>query len=190
MIQHIFSNKSEGYEFVKAQDEFANEGTSRALRSPYCELLGWDVEMYCSTLVNRINKPLSGVVDVKGNGEISNINAAGIYLGCDLQSGITRHVDLEGRIFVTGRNQTGNTMTVDVLWGILNFIWDAMTLYASRADGTGDTETLLKWCKDYHQGIWQPRGANDSNVDVYCVIAENCRAEESTIDHTISHGGG
>lgn len=184
MIQHIFSNKAEGYEYVKAQNEFANDCTSRPLRSPYCELLGWDVEMYCSTLFNRVHLPNGGLVDVIGNGELSHINGAGIYLGCDIQSGITRHVDVEGRIFVTGRNQKGRTLTVDILWGILSFIWDCMSLYG-RPDGSGDTDTLARWCNEYRQGIWQPKGGNDANIDVYCVIAENCRAEESYIDHTL-----
>lgn len=184
MIQHIFSNKHEGFTFVQAQDEFSDNCTSRPLRSPYCELLGWDVEMYCSTIFNRIHLPYEGLVDVIGNGELQRINGAGIYLGCDVQSGITRHVDVEGRIFVTGRNQMGRTMTVDVLWGILNFIWDCMSLYGGP-DGGADTETLLRWCNEYRQGTWQPRGENDGEIDVYCVVAENCRAEEATVDHTL-----
>lgn len=185
MIQHIFSNKEEGHSFVQGQDEFSGNCTSHPLRSPYCELLGWDVEMYCSTIYNRIHKPLEGLVDVIGNGELQRINGAGIYLGCDVQSGITRHVDVEGRIFVTGRNQTGRSMTVDVLWGLLNFIWDCMSLYG-RPDKTADTNKLAEWVSEYRQGTWQPKGGNDEEIDVYCMIAENCRAAEAVIDHTLT----
>lgn len=184
MIQHIFSNKAEGQRFVQGQEEFC-DCTSHPLRSPYCELLGWDVEMYCSTIYNRIHNPLEGLVDVIGNGELQRINGAGIYLGCDVQSGITRHVDVEGRIFVTGRNQTGRSMTVDVLWGLLNFIWDCMSLYG-RPDKTADTNKLAEWVREYRQGTWQPKGGNDEDIDVYCMIAENCRAAEAVVDHTLT----
>ena len=184
MTQHIFANKRDGLAYVQAQEEFSDNHTSRPLRSPFCELLGWDVEMFCSTLFNRIHPPFGGLVDVIGNGELQQLNGAAIYLGCDVQSGITRHVDVEGRIFVTGRNQSGRTLTADVLWGILNFIWDCMSLYG-QPDGTGDTDTLARWCNEYRQGYWQPKGENDVEIDVYCVIAENCRAEEACIDHTL-----
>jgi len=185
MTQHIFANKKDGLDYVQSQDEFSENRTSRPLRSPFCELLGWDVEMFCCTLYNRIHAPFEGLVDVVGSGELKQINGAAIYLGCDVQSGITRHVDVEGRIFVTGRNnQSGRTLTADVLWGILNFIWDCMSLYG-KPDGSADTDTLTQWLNQYRQGDWQPKGGNEGEVDVYCAVVENCRAEEACIDHTL-----
>lgn len=51
------------------------------------------------------------------------MNAAGVYLGSDLD-------DMSGPIFVTGRRQKdGKPLNKDILWGLLNFIWDAMDLY-------------------------------------------------------------
>ena len=184
MTQHIFANKADGLAYVQSQPEFSNDQTSRPLRSPFCELLGWDVEMFCSTLFNRIHPPYEGLVDAMGNGELKEINGAAIYLGCDVQSGITRHMDVEGRIFVTGRNQSGRSLTADILWGILNFIWDSMSLYG-KPDGSADTETLSKWLSEYKKGTWQPRGGTEANIDVYCVVPEDCRSAESVIDHTL-----
>jgi len=183
-IQHIFANKQDGLAYVQSQSEFANDHMSRPLRSPFCELLGWNVEMFCSTLYNKIHPPYEGLVDAMGNSELKALNGAGIYLGCDVQIGITRYMDIEGRIFLTGRNQSGRNMTVDILWGILNFIWDSMSLYG-KEDGSADTATLLKWVAEYENKTWQPKGGTDEDIDVYCIIPEECRAAESVIDHTL-----
>lgn len=185
MTQHIFANKKDGLAYVQSQQEFASNETSRPLRSPFCELLGWNVEMFCSTLFNKIHPPYDGLVDAMGNGELKvPCNGAGIYLGCDVQSGITRHMDVEGRIFVTGRNQSGRSLTADILWGILNFIWDSMSLYG-RPDGGADTEMLLKWLVEYGDGNWQPKSGSYADIDVYCKVVEECRVAESVIDHTL-----
>lgn len=184
MIQHIFSNKDAGLKYVETLPEFSNGYTSRPLRSAFCEMLGWDVEMFCNTQRNRIQPPEEGLVDVKGDGELEHLNGAGIYLGCDVQTGISRYIDVDGRIFVTGRNQqTGRSLTSDILWGVLNFIWDAMSLYGSP--GGPDTATLAEWTSKYRQGLWQPKGANDENFDVYCVVPEDCRVAQRNIDHSL-----
>ena len=124
------------------------------------------------------------MVDAMGNGELKEINGAAIYLGCDVKSGITRHMDVEGRIFVTGRNHSGRSLTADILWGILNFIWDSMSLYG-KPDGSADTETLLKWLSEYNEGTWKPRGENEADIDIYCIVPEDCRSVVSVIDHTL-----
>jgi hypothetical protein len=171
-------------EYVESLPEFSGGCTSRPLRSSFCEFLGWDVEMFCNTQRNRIQAPEEGLVDVVGDGELEHLNGAGIYLGCDVQTGISRYIDVDGRIFVTGRSQqTGRNMTSDILWGVLNFIWEAMSLYGQP--GGADTNTLKIWSNIYRQGLWLPKGANDENFDAYCVIPENCRVAQEFVDHTL-----
>jgi hypothetical protein len=130
--------------------------------------------MYCSTRDNAIQ---SGMFEASGRA-IAPMNGAGIYLGCDIQSGISRFNNLSGPIFVTGRRASdGRPLTSDALWGILNFIWDAMDLY-----GTGEdpTPTLLRWVRRYRERSWVPMGG-DGGVDVYCVNVSQSRDPVETI---------
>lgn len=68
-------------------------------------------------------------------------------------------------------------LTSDALWGILNFIWDAMDLY-----GTGEdpTLTLLRWVRRDRERSWVPMGG-DGGVDVYCVNVSQSRDPVETI---------
>lgn len=184
MIHHLFSTKQDGLGFVQQQQEFANGKTSRPLRSPYCEFLGWDIEMYCSLEGNTVHLPDEGLVDVNGNLGTQGLNGAAIYLGCDIQTGISRYIDVDGRVFVTGRNQTnGKSLTSDILWGILSFIYDSMSLYG--LEGGADTNTLAQWAIQYKQGIWQPKGTNDGNINVYCLDVYECRNAVGFHNHIV-----
>ena len=158
MINHIFANKAEGLEFARSS---LAGSTNPPLRSPFCELTGWDVEIYCGKAYNITVRP--GQVHGGGGG---GMNSAGVYLGCDLNDGMTRYNNISGTIFVTGRRLSdGKPLNKDILWGLLNFIWDAMDLF----DGTLNLPrepTLQKWAKRYKEGSWVPRGG-DGGIDVY-----------------------
>jgi hypothetical protein len=53
------------------------------------------------------------------------------------------------------------------LFGILNFIWDAMDVYGD--DPEEDVQpTLKRWFAKYHARTWQPQGGN-GGMDVYSV---------------------
>jgi len=92
------------------------------------------VEVYCSTSQNEELSACISALEVVGKCN-STLNGAGIYLGCDLQSGITRFNNVCGPIFVCGRRANdGKPLVSDALWGILNFIGDAMGLYAYEGD--------------------------------------------------------
>lgn len=157
MKNWTFSNKEQGLAHVKAA--FHNQ-VGPPLRSPFCELLGWSVEIYCSTRGNDFTP--TGVYGKRVDG----MNGAGIYLGCDVQGGMTRFFNLDGRIFVTGcRNMDGKPLVSDSLWGILNFICDAMDWYGDDED---PVPKIQRQAKKYREGIWQPAGG-DGGVDVYCV---------------------
>lgn len=73
---------------------------------------------------------------------------------------------MSGCIFVTGRClKDGKPLNKDILWVLLNFIWDAMDLY----DGTLDVPiqaTLRQRAAQYNQGSWVP-GGGSGGVDVY-----------------------
>ena len=153
MINHVFPNHEAGMNFVMEQRRVAND-RSPVLKSQWAEILGWDMAIYCAS----------------GSGR-GGINGAGIYLGCDLQSGLTRWNNLAGTIYVTGRNVRGQTLSSNVLWGMLNMIWDAMDYY----DGTISSDPapyFARWVPRYKAGTWQPAGG-DGGIDVYSVDARN-----------------
>jgi hypothetical protein len=79
------------------------------------------------------------------------INGTGVYLVCTLESGMSQYINLDGTIYVTGRNKLDQTLTTDVLWGILNLIYDAMDYYDGSID-TNPTEALKCWKREYQEG--------------------------------------
>ena len=157
MTNHIFANKAQGLDFVREH----LGSVSPPLRSPFCELTGWNIEIYCRPDYNDVSQAGRVIGRVRGH-----LNAAGIYLGSDLYDGLTRYNNMSGRIFVTGRfHKDGKPLNNDNLWGLLNFIWDAMDLY----DGTLDEPiqpTLQHWSTQYKQGSWVPRGGS-GGIDIY-----------------------
>jgi MYND finger len=129
MTNHWFGTKEDGLAHVLQQPGFAITGSP--LRSAFCEILGWKVEIYHSGCSAR--PPLNG---------------AEVFLLCDMESGLSIFQDLGGRIVITGRNEKGESMTSDVLWGIRNFIWDAMDYYPEgRA-----ISVITRWRDRYLQG--------------------------------------
>jgi hypothetical protein len=169
MMNHIFPRKEDFWKYVKDDAEFAHRITIGPLRSPFSELIGWSVEVYCSKVYNRMDGGL-----VFGEGPL---NGAGIYLTSSVQSGISINTNLSGRIFVTGRRQSdGKPLTSDVLFGILNFIWDAMDMYG---DGEPVLPDLKRWAKDYKQGTWEPGGGG--GADVYNTDTQRLRPNQKAV---------
>ncbi len=131
-------------------------------RSPFSELLGWKVEIYCSAITNQIFPPGNGFERLVGN-RVKGINGAGVYLGCELHSGITQLNNLDGPIFVTGRNSAGQPLTQPCLWGILNFIWDCMDLFGEEE---APHLTFREWAREYKERSWEPSGGY-GGIDIY-----------------------
>jgi hypothetical protein len=171
MMNHIFPNKEDGWNYVKQDPEFAHGNTIGPLRSPFSELVDWSVEIYCSKAYNHLDGPSR----VHGNGPL---NGAGIYLTSSINTGMSVNVNLSGRIFVTGRRQSdGKPLTSDVLWGILNLIWDAMDLY-----GESDPvwPYLKSWANAYKAGTWEP-GGGGGGIDVFCTDPERLRSNQKLV---------
>jgi hypothetical protein len=170
MMNHIFPNKGGFWKYVKDDADFAHRLSIGPLRSPFSELLGWSVEVYCSKVYNEMGRGR-----VLGQGPL---NGAGIYLTSSVDSGLSVNTNLSGRIFVTGRRQSdGKPLTSDVLFGILNFIWDAMDLY-------GEDEPvfpyLKRWAKGYKQGTWEP-GGGCGGVDVFNTDTQRLRPNQRMV---------
>jgi len=167
-VNHAFPNKQEGFEFAKAQ---FGGNIGFPLRSFFCELLGYSVEIYCSTSCNDFSDLFpSGRVN-GSYGSQAGLNGAGIYLGCGGQSELSSYNNMKGKIFVTGRrNRDGRPLVSDALWGILNFIWDAMDLYGDEED---PMSVITKWSREYHRETWTPRGG-DAGINVYNTRVEDC----------------
>lgn len=105
MTNHVFENKSQGLTHVS---EAFQGRMSRPLKSPFAELLGWHLEFYCSTNENEMR---SGMMPFVGK-QCFPLNGAGIFLGCDLQSGISRYNNLSGEIFVCGRRASDGNLRI------------------------------------------------------------------------------
>lgn len=98
-------------------------------------------------------------------------------VGCDLDSGLTKFNNLDGDIFVTGRNSAGIALTADRLWGILNFVWDAMDLY-----GDDDPLTeLFQLTGQYREETWQPSGG-DGGIAIF-----GMNADETGVGGKVDH---
>lgn len=165
MKNYVAPNKDEGLAFVSEQ---FHGHMSRPLRSPFAELLGWNLEVYCNTSQNDVK---SGMMEVVGHGN-TTLNSAGIYLGCDLQSGLSRFNNLCGPIFVCARRASdGKPLVSDALWGIQNFIYDAMDLYGDEED---PAPRIMRWAQRYRQGTWQPMGG-DGGINVFCMNVNQSR---------------
>jgi hypothetical protein len=126
--------------------------------------MGWDIEMFFSR--NSSNTVSPGGNSAMGRGTYG-INGAGVYLGCTLESGMSQYINLDGTIYVTGRNKLAQTLTTNVLWGILNLIYDAMDYYDGSID-MNPIEALKRWKRQYQEGTWVLAGGH-GGVDVYDV---------------------
>ena len=148
---HIFATRSQGLSFVRCELEGS---LSPPLPSPFAPLLGWNLELYCSSKLNSIDyyspKPrLYGY-------NLDHLNAAGVQLGSQWSNGLTLYYALSGTIFVTGRRLSdGRPLTKNTLQGVLTFIQDCkQQLY----NGTLDVplqETLEDWAEDYKSGTYK-----------------------------------
>lgn len=177
MTNYVFENKDRGLAFVLRE---LHGHMSRPLRSQLAEILGWKLEVYCSTTLNQLHS--SGMMEVLGQGS-STLNGAGIHLGCDIQSGISRFNDLCREIYVFGRRiKDGRLIVSDSLWGALNFIWDAMDLYGEEED---PGPSIMRRVRRYREGSWTPVGG-DGGVDVFCVdVNQSIDRVESAVDAPI-----
>lgn len=174
MTNFVAQTKEQGLAFV-SRNVFAGK-MSEPLQCPFAELVGYQVELYCSTSENRVTP--HGMFQVSGVG--GSLNGAGIYLGCSLDSGLSRFNNLAGPIVVVGRRvRDGKPLTSDALWGILNFIWDAMDLYGEDDD---PAPTIMRWARRYREGRWQPMGG-DGGVNVYCADVSQSKDPVETIDN-------
>lgn len=95
-----------------------------------------------------------------------------------VDSGLSVNTNSSGRIFVTGRRLSDDKpLTSDVLFGILNFIWDAMDLYA---EGEPVWPYLKRWAEEYKGGTWEP-GGGCGCVDVFNTDIERVRPNKKVV---------
>ncbi|GKZ01548.1 hypothetical protein MPSEU_001105400 [Mayamaea pseudoterrestris] len=102
--------------------KLGNDTLARPLTIPFAELLGWSVEMYCSTTCNTF----SDDGWCTGNaGE--QINRIGVLLGTDPKTGQSMYPNIRGDIYLYGRRiSDGSAMMDQHLFGIVAFIIEVM----------------------------------------------------------------
>lgn len=152
------------------------------VESPFSfHFMGWTIEVYCNPDLQIEISPRSDFIQVRGGG--GEINAAAIFLGCGLDTGLSQWSSLTGPVFVTGRRHSdGATLTNEVLWGCLNFLSDAMELYG---DGGNPLSVFRRWGDKYKQRTWDPSGG-DGGIAIYNTDARAARQNRmfQTVDHT------
>ena len=183
-------------------------GLLRGLRSPFAELLGWDVRMYVDPTSHFFSRrspapPIGSTIHTWGecmgpgthgratdqsaelrDQEVAQnmvrLNAAAVYYGCAVEDGMSPYRFIMGKAYVVGRHRdTGEPMTSNVLWGILNFIYEAMDVYADEKEGGSSSRAGPArgvwdgWADDYRIGIWSPR-AGTGGVDIYECDPHQC----------------
>ena len=171
MENHCFATKQEGLNFIA--QKFSNHA-SQPLRSPFSELLGWNMEIYCDLRYNHILESHSEDMpfELMGRDQTSEtINAAGIFLGCNPQTGFTRFNNIRGEIFVMGRRKAdGATLVADTVWGLVNFVWDLMDIYPEEEDAFPEIQNRMS---QYRRQTWVPAGGL-GGANIYAATVEQC----------------
>ena len=150
---HVFPDKDAGKKFAK---NYFGGAISPAMLAPFpFHFMGWTIEVYCDPNLQR------------GMNFEGKLNGAGIYLGCRLDNGLSEWTSMRGHIFVTGRRHSdGAPLTSAILWGILNFQYDAMDFYDGTIDCDNPIRKLQTLGQQYQQKEWKPRGG-DGGVPIY-----------------------
>jgi hypothetical protein len=139
MTNHAFPDKQEALGYIHSQ---FNGRVGYPLQSQFAEILGWHLEIYCSSTGNKFQKAnqrvTAGILNQPLNG------AGVIYLTCAIRDGLSQTPSLNGKIYVIGRREKdGKPIVSDSLWGILNFIWDTMDFYDSGHDPNAALSKLI-----------------------------------------------
>jgi hypothetical protein len=187
MMNHIFPNKENGWNYVQRTKKFAYGNAIGPLRSPFSELIGWSVEMYCSNVYNLMDGPfhVNGRRPRDGSWH-KGLNDAASYLGSFVETGRSPYNTIAGRIWITGRRQSdGKPLTSENLCGILSFIGDAMDLFADRELPVfGNDEHVgpifRRWAEAYKRGTWESCEGGYV-VDIFWTDTERLRSNQKVI---------
>ena len=132
------------------------KGLTRKIKSEFAELLGYDLWV----IVNPKSKD-------------NQNNAASVFLSCALSNGLSPFQQLRGNSILICKNKP---ITSDRIWGILNFIYDAMDYYDGTMEMTAKerTKRLEFEANEYKEGKWEPRGGC-GGIDIYNEDSVNCQ---------------
>ena len=173
-------------------------GLLRGLRSPFAEVLGWDVRMFVDpsshAFSRREETPSVGSTvhawtecmgpgthgrdtastgsdaDVEG---LTKLNASAVFFGCSAEDGMSPYRFIMGKAYVVGRHSaTGQPLTGNVLWGILNFIYEAMDCFSDMEEE--ECKAMLdERAASYRARTWEPI-AGLAGVDIYECDPHKC----------------
>ena len=152
------SNRLHNRRFNQSQwTKYAKRHHLEQYESPFANLLGYDLSVY----VNPKSRDPEN-------------NAGSVFLTSALSNGRSPHYrGLHGNSVVVCKNKV---ITSDRLWGMLNFIFEAMDYY----DGTCSMNAaqrkaaIARDVKEYKSGSWEPR-AGSGGIDLYNDDPKTCR---------------
>lgn len=136
---HLFARKDDAMEQLK---KFSSCKTIKTHRSPFAELLGWELEIYCDCSIVPEENPFGALL--YDNSIPQNIPAS------ILTSPLDRNVYCDdinrkesrvfyGSVFLTGRHcKTGELLSFDDLFSILMFIKDTSMAYHTNVSVYSD----------------------------------------------------
>ncbi|KAG6615238.1 Egl nine 1 [Phytophthora cinnamomi] len=116
-------------------------------------------------------------------GVAGELNAMAIYLGSNLDTGLSMSVNASGDAFFIGTTAKGKPVTSNVLWGAANFVYEGMDYYPPDDHTQQEREQIFrKWSLRYTRGTWQPMAGN-GGFDLYQTDPFRCAALWPTVDH-------
>ena len=117
-------------------------------KSPFANLLGYDLSIYVNP---RSRDPEN--------------NAGSVFLTSALSNGLSPYQQLPGNSIVVCNNKV---ITSDRIWGILNFILEAMDHYDGSFDMNKNQRqaAIARDVTQYKNGTWEPR-AGCGGVNLY-----------------------
>ena len=194
MKNHLFNTKEEALKYIAT--EFQCNQTKPVKQMDFLtDLLKFKhAELFVSPSCAEYqsNDLLSSIRALRGdvNNPIPK-NAMAIYLACSLMTGISVILSTRGPAFFIGRNERNECVTANVLWGVANFIWDAVYYYGVdefiEQGYDGIRPVFEKWAQEYISQTWKPwrtklGGANIYQTDV-TKLDDVSKSFWDTIDH-------
>ncbi|KAG6958046.1 hypothetical protein JG688_00010708 [Phytophthora aleatoria] len=145
MINHVFNSQVQATRYIRQRLGYSQADEMKELtKMPFLrELMGFTSGvLYVDPRQNafppfteELNRrfglgfgvdELNDMLNCRGIG--GELNAMAIYIGSELDNGISMSVNASGDAFFIGTTAKGKPVTSNVLWGAANFVYEAMDL--------------------------------------------------------------
>ena len=195
MVDHLFASKADALRFIRGKLKVEGNANLQPLTDmPFLtRLLHFDgPELYVDPRRHTFLPSTHPFLRCFGGmpsgqrrkGDPRTLNGLAIYLGVKLDTGLTMHNNVKGTVFFIGKVK-GKPVTASILWGVANFLCDAMDYYGSDDDSSLASTVFSRWANKYATNEWEPAGGT-AGIDVYDAVPGNFADElGGFVDHTL-----